>query len=132
MAYHARDLLAALASARACARKTQTPYHLIDQNGELHAVRTVAPSDKVVVRDIIAARHTRAMIEASSEASQELHKAMPYITRAIEIVQGAHPDLDHDEVFADLLHTAEIWCENKRPTGAKRSWFARMFGLATY
>jgi hypothetical protein len=130
MAYDARVLLSHLASARRCARKTQTPYHLIDQAGELHAVRTVAPSDKVVVANITAPRITAKMIEVSVEAEAEMRKAMVHITRAMELVQAS--DTDHNEVFADLLYTAESWKDEARPAGAKRSFFARIFGGVAY
>jgi enamine deaminase RidA (YjgF/YER057c/UK114 family) len=132
MTYTANQMIAALAHAAWASRQALEPRHIIDQDGKLRVVRTVTPGDTVVVSGISAPRRTRAMIETETEAADELRRALPHIARAVQIVEARHPDIETDEVLADLMLSARISHDRTVEQMDRPSTFARLFGKRAF
>lgn len=111
--YDAREMADMLACGRMFAGRTQRPHHIIDRGGKLDVVDTICPSDKVVVRDIIAPRRASDIITIETAPHNEISMAMPYVIRAVELIKaaGIHADnrpIEAEELIASLIENTAI------------------------
>jgi hypothetical protein len=135
----ADTLIMYIASARKCATRHRTTYHLIKDGEKLRLVEHIAPSDVVVVRDIKGPRATQKLISTECESKREIDLAMPYLRRAAEIIRMKHSiELEVEELGADLIEhmfNLESFQDIKNGIFAnpkKRGLFARIFGRVPY
>lgn len=132
MSYDAEEITNAMSLAQSLSRRIGVSVNIIDRGGKLEVVQTTTSSDKVVVQNITAPRHTRALIGACCEAGEEIERALPFIERAAALIKAKQgTNIEADEIVADLLRGACDWVDAKQPPSGKRP-FTKIFGRAFF